>query len=255
LSELLRKLERAARRYRERAYGNFDCKTNIVALHEQRLLYFAVPKVANSSLKVVVTNAMNGHLPQDLQNAIDEGRNPFHGKHLRRRMYEEKRLLCKHQVRVYGRYVSFAIVRNPWDRLVSCYVQKIEQKDNSSGPNRKGTTGALDRAGAFDPDMSFAEFARAVAAIPDEEAGRHFRSQYTFLCDRRGNLLPERLGRFEHLAEDLSRVTDGVLSGNNLPHLKKTRRRDYRDYYDEETRDLVARRFARDIELFGYNYE
>lgn len=240
---------------RERAYGNFDCGTNIVALHEQKLLYFAVPKVANSSLKALVTAAMQDHLPQDLRAVIERGNNLFNGKVIRRRMYEEQRLLCKHQVRSFGLYLSFAFVRNPWDRLVSCYVQKLEQKDLSAGPNRKGTTGALDKAGAFDADIGFRDFVKAVGAIPDEEAGRHFRSQYTFLCDKKGRLLPQRIGRFESLEEELHALTENRLRGFELPHLKKTKRRDYRAYYDAETKDLVAKRFATDIEMFGYSFE
>lgn len=42
-----------------------------------------------------------------------------------------------------------------------------------------------------------------------------------------------------------------------LPHRKRSLRRDrlgYRRYYTEETRRMVATRYTRDIELFGYGF-
>ena len=59
--------------------------------------------------------------------------------------------------------------------------------------------------------------------------------------------------RQEKLAEDFKQIQDIFdcqipLSVENIwPHEY------YRDYYDAETRDIVARWHARDIEMFGYD--
>jgi hypothetical protein len=39
-----------------------------------------------------------------------------------------------------------------------------------------------------------------------------------------------------------------------LDHANRSRRGDYRDYYDQETIDGVAKIYARDLELFGYDF-
>ena len=39
-----------------------------------------------------------------------------------------------------------------------------------------------------------------------------------------------------------------------LDHANRSRRGDYKDYYDQELIDGVARIYARDLELFGYDY-
>jgi hypothetical protein len=41
---------------------------------------------------------------------------------------------------------------------------------------------------------------------------------------------------------------------HDLPHANRSTHRDYRHYYTGETRDIVAARFARDIEAFGYAF-
>ncbi|MGD9299408.1 MAG: sulfotransferase, partial [Thiohalocapsa sp.] len=47
------------------------------------------------------------------------------------------------------------------------------------------------------------------------------------------------------------------LTDIRLPHRRQAtdRSQDYRSYYDADTAELVARRFARDIELLGYAFD
>ena len=92
----------------------------------------------------------------------------------------------------YRDYFRFAFVRNPWDRLVSCYSNKFSDMG-------KGLGGPRQRAEEFSPDMSFAEFVEAVHATPDEEANPHFRSQHAVVCDPQGRVMADFVGRFENL--------------------------------------------------------
>ena len=45
------------------------------------------------------------------------------------------------------------------------------------------------------------------------------------------------------------------LPGLELPHHNRSQHAHYSSYYDDETRDLVAQHWARDIETFGYRFE
>jgi len=40
----------------------------------------------------------------------------------------------------------------------------------------------------------------------------------------------------------------------SLPHVRRSESSDYRSYYTEELVDVVARRYRRDIELFGFTF-
>lgn len=253
----MRHLRRLARSARERLYGRFDCQTHIIALHEYGLLYYAVPKVANTSLKTIFSDIIVRSLPSEVVESLPADREDteLFRKSRRPIMYDRGILLCKHDVKRYASYTSFAFVRNPWDRLVSCYANKLSQKHLFQGPERRGTLKALQRAGVYSQQISFADFVKAVSLIPDIEANRHFRSQHCFLTDRSGALMPDRVYRFEQLSEDFAAlVSEFGLSAVELPHKKSTARRDYREYYTPELRDMTARRYARDIELFGYEF-
>jgi len=40
-----------------------------------------------------------------------------------------------------------------------------------------------------------------------------------------------------------------------LPHANVAEHRDYRTYYTPETREFVAQKCRRDIEMFGYEFD
>lgn len=153
---------------------------------------------------------------------------------------------------------TFAFVRNPWDRLVSCYRDKIrgEVDGFTNFSVRPGVADCLARFDLFVAGMSFDEFVAAVATISDADADEHFRSQDTFLRTGAGAVGVDFVGRYEHLRSDFERVARSIgLPSIDLPRLQAARRRvSYVDYYTAETRDIVAGRYRVDIEAFGYEF-
>jgi hypothetical protein len=107
------------------------------------------------------------------------------------------------------------------------------------------------RSGA---EASFPAFVRAAIEFSDDKADRHIRSQQWFLTDSRGELLVDYVGKFETLFEDFLVVSQRLGLDAELPHLLKSERRPYQEYYTDELRDLVSQRYRRDIDLFGYEF-
>lgn len=215
-----------------------------VLLEASRAVYIEVPKVACSSIKILLA----GWLGTDLT-AV--GGDPH------RAQFPEPGP-CQAGPKLYPSLFSFAFVRNPWDRLVSCYRDKVlgEAPDFTTFHLQRGVAYCLARFDAFQPGMSFVEFVEAVTKIPDGEADEHFRSQYTFLSNRDGKIAIDFVGRFETLHRDWDAVCRQLgFPSTELPHVQAARRRvDYAKYYDSNTRTAVTRRYAEDVRLFGYTF-
>jgi hypothetical protein len=76
------------------------------------------------------------------------------------------------------------------------------------------------------------------------------------IVDDQGRNIVDYVGRFENLDVDFAEICSRLgLQPPALGHENRSEGRvDYRTYYCEETRDIVARYFSRDIENFGYNF-
>jgi hypothetical protein len=62
--------------------------------------------------------------------------------------------------------------------------------------------------------------------------------------------------RFETLPEDFQSVCAALkIPAATLPTYNRSSRQQYRNYYDDELRALVQKRFAREIEQFGYTFD
>lgn len=140
---------------------------------------------------------------------------------------------------VFNAYFKFAIVRNPWDRLVSQYAYLKKRKD-------------LQHYLGVTAETTFAQYMEA-AALSDHV---QLKPQADFVNDESGLSIVDFIGRFETLKEDAQRIFSRLgIQNMVLPHAQRSLRdRDYRSYYTPETRDRVAQIYRRDIALFNYEF-
>jgi hypothetical protein len=150
----------------------------------------------------------------------------------------------------YDDYYRFAIVRDPWARCYSCYKQKIQQYSAI-----KGALHFSGREGLF-PSMTFSEFVHWLASENgrDDIADRHWLSQYRILGYDLG-VTYSKIGRLESLEQDLTAISErlGISSAVFEHKLHTTLPGEYLNNYTPELIELVAQRYARDIEIFMYS--
>lgn len=215
-------------------------------LEPYRAVWVDIAKVASSSLKSTFAAVVGIDLA------------PVHGNPHRIRFPRPPAPEIAGE-RLYPDLYSFAFVRDPWDRLVSCYRDKIggEVSDfRVMAPS--GVAVCLAPFASFQANMSFDAFVDAVVEIADDDADEHFRSQYCGLVNAAGDVAVDFVGRYERLASDFAEVASaiGLPVGIRLPRLQANPHpAPYASFYTPRTRDAVARRYARDLVLFGHRFQ
>ena len=137
---------------------------------------------------------------------------------------------------IYEQYLKVAFVRNPYSWLTSTYSTFLRGKSHRHHPIVSAMSG-------------FPEYV-------DWEIGRNKRHQHIFLLDRDGEIGIDFAGRFENLPAEYERLCGLIgVEGPALPHKNQNRFEDYKDFYDEETREKVAGHWKRDIDLLGYDFD
>jgi chondroitin 4-sulfotransferase 11 len=214
-----------------------------VLLGPYSAVYIATPKVACTSIKMALAKLLGLGL---------ESTDPH------RVRWPSAKMSSNRTGPLFPDLFTFAFVRNPWDRLVSCYRDKIggEVDGYTYCTIRPGIANCLARFDVFFPGMSFSDFVAAVALIPDDEADPHFRSQHTFVTNEANAVGIDFLGRFERLADDFRLIQEKIgLPCYELPWLQRARKlARYADFYTEETWSMAGERFRKDIEMFGYEF-
>jgi hypothetical protein len=201
---------------------------SFIVSDRKKVVYIVVPKTGCSSIKSSFTDGTeNESLPMHKQIS-----RKFHKIYLNRQQKN---------------YFKFSFVRNPFDRVVSCYVHKIEKNENA-------LRGLYLPGIRIKNNETFTSFIHKVSLIPDLFADGHFQSQYSIL-HRYGKPLYDTLGKFENLIDDFEpiRKTYNLLP---LPHIHNMKKGDWREYYtSRELVDMVYNRYKKDIETFGYQDE
>ena len=134
---------------------------------------------------------------------------------------------------IFNSVFKFTFVRNPWDWQVSLYHYILENPENHG----------------YEETMKMGTFRNFVFSREKLSF-----TQTSCLVDESGNLLVDFVGKFENLDQDFHSICRKVGISACLPHINKSKRTDYQDYYDAETRDLTAWLYAEDIERFGYTF-
>jgi hypothetical protein len=206
-------------------------RRRFVVLEADKVVYLTTPKNAGSSIKksLLAKVANQGAI----NNVIDD--NTIH------RNVPWTVNLTKEEMN----YFKFTFVRNPFERLVSLYVDKFSKGKSIFIYNYLN--------GIFKPSMTFSEVIKIIAKIPDRLANRHFKSQYSIIYEK-DQCLVDFTGRFENLEADFEPIRKKYQL-DPLPYFNRSPKYDYREFYTTELVELVAARYQRDIEVFGYEEE
>jgi hypothetical protein len=138
---------------------------------------------------------------------------------------------------IFNSYHKFSTVRNPFDWQVSLYHYVLRQKKNLH-PHYSIIKGLKD----FDEYVEW-----RVEEDPVNQA--------SLLTDESGQILVDQILKLENIHDDFDLLCKKLdIHDVSLPHLNKTNRNKYQQYYNPTTRKLMEEAYAQDLELFEYTF-
>ncbi|MGD1855422.1 MAG: sulfotransferase family protein [Leptolyngbyaceae cyanobacterium] len=252
---------------------------------KHHFIYCPIPKVACSSFKRLVVQISSIsykeeilELPPHLFHSYVNHSLTFFAKY---RSTQEK----TQEILQSNSYFKFAIVRNPWDRLVSAYLNKFVSPVNletSTSPGKsvvRNFYAEQQLEANFNRALTFREFIKYLSMRQDKALDGHWQPQIIFLNNHKFDYI----GRFEKMDEAFDTIQENLNIKNKLPWANKSNRSkdfksgninsdtcystldrtelrrlksfpNYRCFYTPDLVDLVGNRYQDDIKRFTYDF-
>ena len=121
-------------------------------------------------------------------------------------------------------YYKFSVIRNPYEKLVSNYEMRRSRGKETN----------------FESYVTSNRSSTNWKYIADQE-----------------KIILDNVIYYENLTEELQKVFNLLnldLSSKDLPMIKVSMRKDYREYYTGNLKDVVAKRFENEITYFDYKF-
>jgi hypothetical protein len=198
---------------------------------ERRFFFNRIPKSANSTVSIQLAELKLGRTATERE---------------AKRAFARPSELTAAEVAAFERFFKFTVVRNPYSRALSAYLDKIVS-------GRK--LAYLRRAPGAAPLPSFADFCTYLDRGGLHE-NAHWAPQTSLM------LIPidrfDFMGRVETLSEDLKRILErvaprGAVAGSDVASRRPRASASLAAHYDDRCAEIVRRLYRSDFEAFGYS--
>ena len=213
----------------------------MIISHQHKFIFIAIPKTGTTSIETALDPLAQPCMLTGAKESVD-----YHNlsKH-------DKLNQVKNIINIDG-YFSFCFVRNPWARHLGTYFYyhkmiKFWDENPQKKTKWKGVYNAyLKTLSGCD---AYPDWVKKIHSQGWAECDSWEPCQFSWASEI------DFIGRVENLQEDFNTVCDKIgIPHQQLPHKNKSSHKHYTEYYDDETREIVAQKYAQDIERFGYEF-
>jgi len=149
-----------------------------------------------------------------------------------------KKYIDQNESDIFKEMNSFTVIRNPWDKMVSQYLYSRNKINHKFNAGRQ----------SFEDFLISAANGSRVTAYPFQHL--------PYITNYQNDIVVKDFIRFENLQEDFNGLCKKInIEATELPHKNKTHRANYKFYYNNYTKNLVADMFKRDLDLFDYKFD
>ena len=193
--------------------------------HKHKFISISIPKTGSTSIRYSLDKFAD-------QKSVSNGNDTFYHHSTYSRLQERLDYIDD--------YFVFAFVRNPWDRLASQWNYMNSYAQSGSDLNYKKYCNKM-----LESIDSFSQFLKSKQTI----------GQCINWVQHQNSVAVNYVGKMETIQYDFDIICDKLnLPRQVLPHHNKTNKKHYTEYYDDETLEIVAQKYAKDIEYFGYEF-
>jgi hypothetical protein len=189
--------------------------------HKHKYIFFMIPKNACSTVRHCLLKQIedNENLEYNLKQL----------KGMRKINY--------HNLHRFQDYFWFAFLRNPFDRVIACYKDKVlnELGDEKYKP-------------LYNPDLTFEKFVNFISVTPDDIIDWHLKSQDFYIGQYIDNM--NFIGHVDFFPMGMEFVKKRINNNFSYGHLRKTKPFKKGSYFvNMELENKILIRYKRDFDL------
>jgi len=155
-----------------------------------------------------------------------------------------RRIVQRIGLQSWNKKFTFASARNPYERLVAQYHYHC-------------VPGLRCNSKTYFRQWAKAHLSGELYPCRRSNVLRDRWNQVQYIWNDEGDVLVDFIVHLETIEEDMRIVCERLdIPFSGVPHLnKESVSFNYRDYYDDETREVVGNWFREDLEQFGYDFD
>jgi hypothetical protein len=197
-------------------------------IHKNKIIFIHIPKTAGFSIEKFLYGREldSSFFYEDIVYGLKDGKYTQHLEYSSiKNYYKGKENIEK--------YFKFTFVRNTWDRLLSAYSYL------NPNPNKESFCNYLKKKCKNLYRMSECD---------------HYNNQIRYIFNNNQKFL-DFIGLFENIQEDFKNLCNKInIEYKPLPIINSSKRKDYKEYYDEETINIVKETYKEEIEYFDFKF-